>query len=183
MTTDMPRSIVTYVHRSKRPLRQKAQAAAITGCATMAAADARARSSCSPTSRVSAAGRCGGWCCWMMEGLLQVNSVAAWGGSHGGQRRRPAVSAWIASGGVPSVHKEAAPARMGTGAGGCSSARQRKATTGRWVTPLAAFSSRLPPLSLNWCRRRPNDSRRTGRCWWRSRQERERLLPATRPEL
>ena len=31
MATDKPRSIVTYVHRPKRPPRKKAQAATITG--------------------------------------------------------------------------------------------------------------------------------------------------------
>jgi hypothetical protein len=38
MATDKPRSIVTYVHRPKRPPRKKAQAAAITGPAIVTAA-------------------------------------------------------------------------------------------------------------------------------------------------
>jgi hypothetical protein len=37
MATDKPRSIVTYVHRPKRPPRKKAQAAAITGPAIVTA--------------------------------------------------------------------------------------------------------------------------------------------------
>jgi hypothetical protein len=37
MATDNPRSIVTYVHRPKRPPRKKAQAAAITGPALVRA--------------------------------------------------------------------------------------------------------------------------------------------------
>jgi hypothetical protein len=43
MTTDKPRSIVTYVHRPKRPPRKKAQAAAITGPAIVTAASKRDR--------------------------------------------------------------------------------------------------------------------------------------------
>jgi hypothetical protein len=39
MTTDKPRSIVTYVRRPKRPPRKKAQAAAITGPAIATAAE------------------------------------------------------------------------------------------------------------------------------------------------
>ena len=41
MATDKPRSIVTYVHRPKRPPRKKAQAAAITGPAIVTAASKR----------------------------------------------------------------------------------------------------------------------------------------------
>jgi hypothetical protein len=41
MPTDNPRSIVTYVHRQKRPLRKKAQAAAITGSAIVTAPSKR----------------------------------------------------------------------------------------------------------------------------------------------
>jgi hypothetical protein len=41
MTSDNPRSIVTYVHRPKRPPRKKAQAAAITGAAIVTAASKR----------------------------------------------------------------------------------------------------------------------------------------------
>jgi hypothetical protein len=37
MTSNKPRSIVTYVHRPKRPPRMKAQAAAITGPTIVAA--------------------------------------------------------------------------------------------------------------------------------------------------
>jgi hypothetical protein len=40
MATDMPRSIVTYVHRPKRSPRKKAQAAAITGPAIVTAKSA-----------------------------------------------------------------------------------------------------------------------------------------------
>jgi hypothetical protein len=43
MTTDKPRSIVTYVHRTKRPPRKKAQAAAITGPAIVTAGWTNAR--------------------------------------------------------------------------------------------------------------------------------------------
>jgi hypothetical protein len=43
MATDKPRSIVTYVHRPKRPPRKKAQAAAITGPAIVTAASKRDR--------------------------------------------------------------------------------------------------------------------------------------------
>jgi hypothetical protein len=43
MATDKPRSIVTYVHRPKRPPRKKAQAAAITGLAIVTAASKRDR--------------------------------------------------------------------------------------------------------------------------------------------
>ena len=43
MATDKPRSIVTYVHRSKRPPRKKAQAAAITGPAIVTATSKRER--------------------------------------------------------------------------------------------------------------------------------------------
>ena len=43
MATDKPRSIVTYVHRPNRPLRKKAQAAAITGPAIVTAASKRDR--------------------------------------------------------------------------------------------------------------------------------------------
>jgi hypothetical protein len=41
MTTDTPRSIVTYVHRPKRPPRKDAQAAAITGPAIVTAKSKR----------------------------------------------------------------------------------------------------------------------------------------------
>jgi hypothetical protein len=43
MASDKPRSIVTYVHRPKRPPRKKAQAAAITGPAIVTAASKRDR--------------------------------------------------------------------------------------------------------------------------------------------
>jgi hypothetical protein len=43
MSTDKPRSIVTYVHRTKRPPRKKAQAAAITGPAIVTAGWTNAR--------------------------------------------------------------------------------------------------------------------------------------------
>jgi hypothetical protein len=43
MATDKPRSIVTYVHRPKRPPRKKAQAAAITGPAIVTTASKRDR--------------------------------------------------------------------------------------------------------------------------------------------
>ena len=43
MATDKPRSIVTYVHRPKRPPRKKAQAAAITGPAIVTATSKRDR--------------------------------------------------------------------------------------------------------------------------------------------
>jgi hypothetical protein len=43
MATDKPRSIVTYVHRPKRPPRRKAHAAAITGSAVVTAASKRDR--------------------------------------------------------------------------------------------------------------------------------------------
>jgi hypothetical protein len=43
MATDKPRSIVTYVHRPKRPPRKKAQATAITGPAIVTAASKRDR--------------------------------------------------------------------------------------------------------------------------------------------
>jgi hypothetical protein len=43
MATDKPRSIVTYVHRPKRPPRKKAQAAAITGPAIVTAVSKRDR--------------------------------------------------------------------------------------------------------------------------------------------
>ena len=43
MPTDKPRSIVTYVHRPKRPARKKAQAAAITGPAIVTAASDQSR--------------------------------------------------------------------------------------------------------------------------------------------
>jgi hypothetical protein len=43
MATDKPRSIVTYVHRPKRPPREKAQAAAITGPAIVTAKSKRDR--------------------------------------------------------------------------------------------------------------------------------------------
>jgi hypothetical protein len=43
MTTDKSRSIVTYVHRPKRPPRKKAQAAAITGPAIVTAASKRVK--------------------------------------------------------------------------------------------------------------------------------------------
>ena len=41
MTTDKPRSIVTHVHRPKRPPRKKAQATAITGPVIVTAASER----------------------------------------------------------------------------------------------------------------------------------------------
>jgi hypothetical protein len=41
MATDKPRSIVTYVHRPKRPPRKKVQAAAITGPAIVTAKSER----------------------------------------------------------------------------------------------------------------------------------------------
>ena len=40
MATDKPRSIVTYVHRPKRPPRKNAQAAAVTGPAIVTAKSA-----------------------------------------------------------------------------------------------------------------------------------------------
>jgi hypothetical protein len=43
MAPDKPRSIVTYVHRPKRPPRKKAQAAAISGPAIVTAASKRDR--------------------------------------------------------------------------------------------------------------------------------------------
>ena len=43
MAPDKPPSIVTYVHRPKRPPRKKAQAAAITGPAIVTAASKRDR--------------------------------------------------------------------------------------------------------------------------------------------
>ena len=43
MASDKPRSIVTYVHRPKRPPRKKVQAAAITGPAVVTAASNRDR--------------------------------------------------------------------------------------------------------------------------------------------
>jgi hypothetical protein len=44
MASDKPRSIVTYVHRPKRPPRKKAQAAAITGPVIVLAGWTNARS-------------------------------------------------------------------------------------------------------------------------------------------
>jgi hypothetical protein len=43
MTSDNPRSIVTFLHRPKRPPRKKAQAAAITGAAIVTAASSATR--------------------------------------------------------------------------------------------------------------------------------------------
>ena len=43
MTTDKPRSIVTYAHRPKRPPRKKAKAAAITGPAIVTVTSKRDR--------------------------------------------------------------------------------------------------------------------------------------------
>jgi hypothetical protein len=43
MATDKPRSIVTYVHRPKRPPRKKAQATAITGPAIVTSTSKRDR--------------------------------------------------------------------------------------------------------------------------------------------